>query len=96
MNKNLTITETAQELGVSVDTIRRWEKKGLIKASRSEQNYRLFNLDEVLRVHNKVAGNADGINHYKILKSKKKTSFAIKLNLNVIINLHFNQKTQNF
>lgn len=75
MHKNLTITETAQELGVSVDTIRRWEKKGLIKASRSEQNYRLFNLDEVRRVHNKVTGNIDGTNRYKIYKSKKKTPF---------------------
>lgn len=71
MSDLLTIADAAEELNVSVDTIRRWEKKGLIKSTRSELNYRLFNIDEIKRIHNKVSGTHHG-NNFKILKSKKK------------------------
>ncbi len=70
----LTIVEAAKKIGVSVDTIRRWEKKGLIKAIRSNKNYRLFNINEVQRIYSKVNGTHTG-NNYKILKSKKKSPF---------------------
>jgi len=36
------ISEASHFLGVSVDTIRRWNKKGLIKATRSTRGHRLF------------------------------------------------------
>jgi len=72
----LTVSEAANELGVSDDTIRRWEKKGLIKAVRSDNNYRLFNLEEVRRIHNKVSGIHSG-NNYKILKAKKRSPYTI-------------------
>ena len=73
-----TISEAASELGVSDDTIRRWEKKGLIKSSRSQQNYRQFNIEEIRRIHDKVSGNHKG-NNYKILKTKKSSYTAIDL-----------------
>lgn len=74
MSDLLTIADAAEELCVSVDTIRRWEKKGLIKSTRSELNYRLFNIDEIKRIHNKVSGGHHG-NNFKILKSKKKSPY---------------------
>ncbi len=74
MYTQLTIAEAATQIGVSVDTIRRWEKKGLIKSGRSEQNYRLFNLEEIQRIHTKVSGNHEG-NNYRILKAKKKSPY---------------------
>jgi DNA (cytosine-5)-methyltransferase 1 len=70
MNKMLMVSEVADEICVSVDTIRRWEKKGLIKAKRSELNYRLFNLDEVKRIHDKLSGKHQASN-YKILKAEE-------------------------
>ncbi|MBI5018768.1 DNA (cytosine-5-)-methyltransferase [Candidatus Gottesmanbacteria bacterium] len=70
----LTISEAAEKLSVSADTIRRWEKKGLIKSSRSEINYRLFALDELQRVLKKTKG-IHGKNNYKVLKTTKKTNF---------------------
>jgi DNA (cytosine-5)-methyltransferase 1 len=41
---------------------------GLIKASRDEYNHRVFNIDELIRVQNKIGGNHQE-NNYKILKS---------------------------
>lgn len=75
MRDLLTISDAAQQLNVSVDTIRRWEKKGLIKSKRSDQNYRLFSLDEIKRLHEKVSGGASAKNNFRIIKAKKKTAF---------------------
>ncbi|MDR3642375.1 MAG: DNA (cytosine-5-)-methyltransferase [Candidatus Doudnabacteria bacterium] len=78
-NTLLTVSDAAEKIGVSPDTIRRWDKKGLIKGQRSYLNYRLFNLDEVQRMHNKIKGNPSA-SKYKILKSKVKTKYtAIEL-----------------
>lgn len=74
MDSMLSISEAAEKIGVSVDTIRRWEKKGLVKASRSEHNYRLFNVNEIQRIHDKVSGAHVG-NNYKILKTHKKSEY---------------------
>jgi DNA (cytosine-5)-methyltransferase 1 len=63
------ISDAAVRLGVSSDTIRRWDKMGLIRATRDEHNYRVFNIDELTRVQQKVSGsNRD--NNYQILESK--------------------------
>ncbi|OIP60127.1 MAG: DNA (cytosine-5-)-methyltransferase, partial [Candidatus Moranbacteria bacterium CG2_30_45_14] len=66
--------EAAVQIGVSADTIRRWDKKGLIKVNRSDLNYRLFDINEIKRLHRKIAGNHDS-NNYKILKSRNKTKY---------------------
>lgn len=74
MSNLLTISDVANFLSVSVDTIRRWEKKGLIKSSRDENNYRVFDPEEIERVNKKKNG-AVTKNHYKILKAKKLTEY---------------------
>lgn len=74
MSQLLTISDAAIQIGVSTDTIRRWDKKGLIKADRSELNYRLFNVEEIKRIYQKVLGISSG-NKYKILKDNKKTKY---------------------
>jgi DNA (cytosine-5)-methyltransferase 1 len=71
MSVLLTITDTAEKIGVSIDTIRRWEKKGLIKAGRNEQNYRVFNLKEIKRLYSKINGNNTRNSRYKLLKAKR-------------------------
>lgn len=76
MTKQLTVTETADVIGVSSDTIRRWDKKGLIKGIRSDNNYRLYNIDEVKRINNKVKG-GNSENKYKILNEQKKTNYTV-------------------
>jgi len=62
------ISDAATALQVSIDTIRRWEKMGLIKASRDERNYRIFDIDELKRVQQKTSGNHPE-NNFKILES---------------------------
>ncbi|PIX89897.1 MAG: DNA (cytosine-5-)-methyltransferase [Candidatus Moranbacteria bacterium CG_4_10_14_3_um_filter_45_9] len=74
MNNLCTVSEAAVQIGVSADTIRRWDKKGLIKVNRSDLNYRLFDINEIKRLHRKIAGNHDS-NNYKILKSRNKTKY---------------------
>ncbi len=77
MDGFVTVNDAADTLGVSIDTIRRWEKKGLIKARRSPQNYRLFNLEEIKRVQNKITPGNKTTNNYKILKNTKKSKYTV-------------------
>ncbi|MDR0308807.1 MAG: DNA (cytosine-5-)-methyltransferase [Coriobacteriales bacterium] len=65
------ISEAASILGVSVDTIRRWEKMGLIKASRDTNSHRVFNIDELKRLQQKVSGHHEK-NNYRVLVSKER------------------------
>jgi DNA (cytosine-5)-methyltransferase 1 len=46
----LNISSAAEILGLHIDSIRRWEKKGLIKSFRDANNYRVFSLAEIERV----------------------------------------------
>jgi len=47
MSKQLTIQEAAKELGVSVKTIRRWEKAGRITSKRTAGGHRRFDVEEL-------------------------------------------------
>lgn len=75
----LSVSETATKLGVSPDTIRRWDKHSLIKSQRSSSNHRLFDFDEVERLHNKMTSRADGERHYEIFEAPKNGYTAIDL-----------------
>ena len=68
MDNLKTVSEAAELLNVSIDTIRRWDKRKMIKSYRSPKNYRLFNLEEIERLNNKINGK-DTTNYYTILKS---------------------------
>ena len=62
------ISAVATRLGVSLDTIRRWEKKGLIKGYRNAKNNREFSVSEVERLSRKLNGE-ETTSHYEILKA---------------------------
>ena len=72
----LTAVNASEQLGVSVDTIRRWDKKGLIKSTRDDQNYRIFDINEIKRLQNKLYSK-NQTNNFKVLKDKKKTGFTV-------------------
>ena len=74
----LTAKEAADFLNISVDTIHRWDKKGLIKAIRDGRNYRLFDIDSLKLLHDKINGSSS--TPYKILKNDVKSGIkAIEL-----------------
>jgi molybdopterin-binding protein len=45
-----TATEAARELGISVDTLRRWDREGRIRTERDRSNRRLVPLEEIERL----------------------------------------------
>jgi DNA (cytosine-5)-methyltransferase 1 len=66
----VTVSEAASRLGVSIDTIRRWEKKGLIKGRRDHRNNRIFDGRELQRAYSKFVGGS--FEHkFEVLKSEK-------------------------
>ncbi|MDO8444361.1 MAG: DNA (cytosine-5-)-methyltransferase [bacterium] len=72
----VTISEASKLLDVSLDTIRRWEKKGLIRSRRSDKNYRLFGVEEIRRIFNRSNSLLSG-NKYQIYKTKKKNDYTV-------------------
>lgn len=75
----VSVFEAAHVLGISPDTIRRWEKKGLIKCQRAKNNHRLFHIEELKRTQQKyLAGDSFG-GKFKILKDKPTKFTSIEL-----------------
>jgi molybdopterin-binding protein len=50
METHLTIGEAAAAIGVSADTLRRWDRAGKLQTLRDERNRRLVSADEVRRL----------------------------------------------
>ena len=73
-NVELSVSEAAKQLKVSPDTIRRWDKRGLIPSRRSKINYRLFNLKDLQSYHNKITGESSS-KSFKVLKSSKMSNY---------------------
>jgi molybdopterin-binding protein len=62
MEDHLTISEAATAIGVSQDTLRRWDRAGKLRTSRDQRNRRLVPRSEVERLgsrpHRHRAGHA--------------------------------------
>jgi molybdopterin-binding protein len=50
MPENLSLGEAATALGVSVDTLRRWDRAGRIKTERDARNRRIVPTSEIARL----------------------------------------------
>jgi molybdopterin-binding protein len=48
--EHLTVTEAARALGISLDTLRRWDRAGRIRTERDTANRRLVPASEVARL----------------------------------------------
>ena len=60
MRRNSTAREAAQRLGISLDTLRRWDKSGRIRTGRDERNRRVVSAAEVerLRAESRTSGSS--------------------------------------
>lgn len=54
------ISEAAKILDVSIDTLRRWDKGGIIRATRDSRGVRQFDIDEVRRIKEKQQSRKNG------------------------------------
>lgn len=57
---DLTLGEAARELGVSVDTLRRWDRDGKLKTDRDERNRRTVPAAELERLRTRPARHTTG------------------------------------
>ena len=73
------VFEAAKVLNTSPDTIRRWEKKGLIKCERNGNGHRLFRMEELKRTNQKYLGGENSGGKFQILKSKPTNYSVIEL-----------------
>ncbi len=75
-DSQVTVHDAALLIGVSPDTIRRWHKKGLIKAKMGAGGERLFSFEEISRV---IAKTSSSDNPWRVLKASKSKLNSIEL-----------------
>lgn len=74
-SSHLSISDASKILDVSFDTIRRWEKKGLLKAHRAANGHRYFDKNELDRLIARNSGGGDV--GYKVLKAKRSSGYTV-------------------
>ena len=75
-DSQVTVHDAALLIGVSPDTIRRWHKKGLIKAKMGAGGERLFSSEEISRV---IAKTSSSDNPWRVLNASKSKLSSIEL-----------------
>ena len=65
MQRNYTAAEAARALGISLDTLRRWDRAGRIKTERDSANRRLVPASEVARLRGVEGEQMSARNHFR-------------------------------
>ena len=65
MQRTYTAAEAARALGISLDTLRRWDRAGRIKTERDSANRRLVPASEVARLRGVEAEQMSARNHFR-------------------------------
>ena len=69
---HLTISEASAQLGISIDTLRRWDKSGIIRAERNAAGHRIFDTEEIQRVEQKRhCREVSDVDQYKVLRASE-------------------------
>jgi molybdopterin-binding protein len=63
MTENMSLSEAAAALGVSIDTLRRWDRAGRITTTRDDRNRRLVPAAEVERLLTRPQRHQTGTRH---------------------------------
>ena len=65
MQRHYTAAEAARALGISLDTLRRWDRAGRIKTERDSANRRLVPASEVARLRGLEGEQMSARNHFR-------------------------------
>lgn len=60
----LTASEAARALGISLDTLRRWDRQGRIRVTRDARNRRLVERAEIERIRGRSRPTVSARNHF--------------------------------
>ena len=71
----LSVGEVSHILELSVDTIRRWEKKGLIKGYRNDRGQRMFSIDQIKQLKQRIIEKPKG--QFNVLKHPNPSNYSI-------------------
>src|SRR3954470_2331785 len=63
--RTYTATEAARMLGISLDTLRRWDRDGRIKTERDPANRRLVAATEIARLKGEAGEQMSARNHFR-------------------------------
>src|SRR5262245_10698976 len=65
MQRHYTAAEAARALGISLDTLRRWDRAGRIHTERDSANRRLVPAEEVMRLRGEDREQMSARNHFR-------------------------------
>jgi len=65
MQRHYTAAEAARALGISLDTLRRWDRAGRIKTERDSANRRLVPASEIARLRGTDSEQMSARNHFR-------------------------------
>lgn len=74
-DRYLSAGEASHELQVSIDTIRRWEKKGLVRATRTGKGDRRFDRHELERIKSKLSSASD--RGFSVLQAESMSPYTV-------------------
>jgi molybdopterin-binding protein len=76
--------EAARALGISLDTLRRWDRTGKLKVGRDSANRRIVSAAEVARLRGSVAETISARNHFRgVVRSVETDGLLAKVEIDV-------------
>jgi molybdopterin-binding protein len=82
--RTYTASEAARALGISLDTLRRWDRDGKIRVGRDRANRRTVNAAEVERLRGKVDESLSARNHFRgVVRSVEVDGFLARVEIDV-------------
>jgi molybdopterin-binding protein len=76
--------EAARALGISLDTLRRWDRTGKLKVGRDSANRRIVSAAEVTRLRGSVAETISARNHFRgVVRSVETDGLLAKVEIDV-------------
>jgi molybdopterin-binding protein len=80
----LTASEAARALGISLDTLRRWDRAGRIRTQRDSANRRLVPTSEVTRLQGRTSEELSARNRFRgVVRAVEVEGFLARVELDV-------------